>query len=392
MSHLIIDSKLPLEQEQIHAKAAKGKAKLPHLSAYSRAGVDTRSGADFAAQIKKLQKESAAHGQSPFADKVYPSRMNFASLMDVSFLKDYRQPLLVSAADGVGTKLHLAQLFDYHESVGIDLVAMCTNDLLCSAAKPVQFLDYIACGKLASEAMQQIIKSILKACQLAGCVLVGGETAEHPATMRKEQYDLAGFALGVLEAQDLIDGSHVKVGDVLIGLPSSGVHSNGLSLIRKLYLKDGLQLPDSKTEQDFLFHQILRPPTLVYEPILRPLLDKAKKLPIKGIAHITGGAFFENIPRILKDDLAVSIKSSAWEVPELFRAIAKGAELSFLEMLHIFNMGIGMVLIVSPQDSKAVLSELALRFKTVYPEIKAPPLEIGQVLPRKKAKEALLVL
>ena len=364
----------------------------PYVQAYSAAGVNTRSGARFVSQIKRLQKESVAHGQSPFAEKVYPSRMDFASLMDLSFLKDYTQPLLVSAADGVGTKLHLAQLFDYHKSVGIDLVAMCTNDLLCSGAKPVQFLDYIACAKLRSEPMQQIIAAILRGCQLAGCVLVGGETAEHPGIMGEEQYDLAGFALGVLEAKDLIDGSQIKVGDVVIGLPSSGIHSNGLSLVRQLYLKEGLQLPDRKADQDFLLHQVLSPPTLIYEPILRPLLDKAGELAIKGIAHITGGAFFENLPRIIENDLALSIESSAWDIPELFRVIAQRADLSFIEMLHIFNMGIGMVIVVSPQNSKAVIEELGLRLQEVYPEVKVPPLEIGQVLPRKKAKEALLVI
>ena len=363
-----------------------------HSKTYSAAGVDTKSGGIFVARIKKLQNESKGAGQGPF--RLYPSRMNFAALMDISFLREYSQPLLLSAADGVGTKLHLAQLFDYHKSVGIDLVGMCTNDLLCSGAKPVQFLDYIACGKLRAQAMEEVIEGILKACSSAGCILAGGETAEHPDIMKEEQYDLAGFALGILEARDLIDGSQAQVGDKLLAIPSSGIHSNGLSLVRKLYLKDGLRLPKSKAEQDFLFHKILVPPTVIYETTLRPLLEKERETSskaIRGIAHITGGGFFENIPRILKKDLAVRIQTSAWEPPEIFQVLRERARLSFAEMLGIFNMGFGMALIISRDASKAVLDELKIHFKKSYPEIESFPVEIGEIIPRKKSEEALIL-
>ena len=359
---------------------------------YKDAGVDTSSAGSFVDKIKNLQtkyfniyRNHSEHHPSKSSNyskqldnknnnenpKHYPSAMDFVALTDISFLKRYKRPLLASTNDGVGTKLHLAQLFNYHKTIGVDLVAMCSNDLLCSGAKTIGFLDYISCGKLQREAMEQVIESIMQACQFADCVLLGGETAEHPNLMSPKQYDLAGFAFGVLEAEDLIDGSTAQEGDLLLGLASSGLHANGFSLIRQLYLKDGLTLPESQVERDFIFNKILCPPTLIYEPILRPLLEKNSTKKIKGIAHITGGGFYENIPRILKKNLAVEIKKDAWKLPELFVDIQKRSGLDFKEMLGVFNMGIGMVIIVSPQDKDAIISELKAHLAQHYSKLVA---------------------
>ena len=360
-------------------------------NAYQKAGVDTHLGQAFTSLIKKLQKkESEKRKRSPFAQKIYPysSPMDFASLMDVSFLKKYKRPLLVTAVDGVGTKVHLAQLFDYHETVGIDLTAMCVNDILCSGAKSMQFLDYIACGQLVPAKMAKIIESILRACTQADCVLVGGETAEHPASMPPEQYDLAGFALGVVECEHLIDGQGLEPGDAVIGLPSSGVHSNGLSLIRELYLKEKLYLPEQKSDCDFLFEEILKKPTLIYEPVLRPLLAKEDKS-LRALVHITGGGFFENIPRVLKEGLGVTVQSSSWEIPSLFLSIAERGSLSTQEMLHIFNMGIGMAAFVRKETLTSSLALLRDSFETHYPEIKALPVQIGEVISRTKKQPVI---
>ncbi len=347
---------------------------------YRNSGVDTQAGTSFVSFIKGLQSESDESNGPSFAQNMLKSRMDFAALMDLSFVKEYERPILVSAADGVGTKVHLAQLFNHHKTIGIDLVAMCVNDLLCSGAKPLQFLDYIACGKLEpAERMQEVIQSILKACSMAGCVLAGGETAEHPDTMAPEQYDLAGFALGLVEHDQLIDGSQIKVGDVVIGLPSSGIHANGLSLVRKLYLKEGVHLPAASSERDFLLQQILAKPTLIYEPIVRSLLAGDQFTAIHGLCHITGGGFFENVPRILKPGLSAYIETSSWDVPQVFLQIAERANLSHEEMFHIFNMGMGMLMFVSETEVSSILNALRLVWQKVYPEIPALPQKLGRV-------------
>ena len=319
-----------------------------------------------------------------------PSQMDFAALMDVSFLKKYKHPILVSASDGVGTKLHLAQLFDYHKSIGIDLVAMCANDLLCSGAQTLQFLDYIACGKLIPERMEAIIASILEGCALADCVLAGGETAEHPDVMPAELYDLAGFAVGVVERDALLDGSSLQDGDIILGLPSSGVHANGYSLIRRLYLKKNLELPKSSSERDFLFNKLLVPSTLIYEPVIRPFLEtsqaqtKNQTKDIKALAHITGGGFAENVPRVLPAGLTAEIEKNSWDISPLFMDIAQRARLNFEEMTNVFNMGIGMVAIVAPENALRMREELQTRLHTTYPQIKAPVALLGKIKARAK--------
>ncbi len=361
---------------------------------YKNAGVNTHMGREFTSLIKKLQRENTQKGTemegNPFAKKLHVSPIDFVSLMDVTFLKEYKNPLLVTGVDGVGTKVELARLFDYHKTVGIDLVAMCVNDILCSGAKSMQFLDYIACGKLSLPKMKVIVESILTGCKQANCVLVGGETAEHPGTMPDEQYDLAGFAIGVVDREELVDGTTLQIGDIAIGLPSSGVHANGLSLIRKLYLKKGMGLPESKDDCDFLFTNILSKATVIYEPVLRPLLNQKGNV-VRAIAHVTGGGFFENIPRVLGKNIGVSIQLSSWETPDLFLQIAQRANLSQKEMLHTFNMGIGMIVFLSKESATDSLDSLKKSFQKNYPDIQNQPVIIGEIEPRKDGDAILTI-
>ncbi len=338
---------------------------------YRQAGVDTAAGRRFVKQIG--ESLSSTHSSA-----VIKGRADFAALFDLSLLKNYRAPLLVSSADGVGTKLHLAALFDRHETVGRDLVAMCLNDLLTTGARPLQFLDYIACGRLDLQRMATIVESIAAGCRQAGCALVGGETAEHPGIMAAEQYDLAGFAVGVVEKERMIDGSRIEAGDILIGLPSSGIHANGFSLVRKLFLQNGLQLPDSAADRNFLLQDILLKPTLIYEPVLRPLLEKGV-LP-KGMAHITGGGFYENLPRMLGEGLAILLRSDSWNIPSLFRQIASRGQLSNDEMHAVFNMGIGFVVVAAAAERDIFLQALQENFSRHYPQIEGRVVEIGKIV------------
>ncbi len=352
---------------------------------YEKAGVDTQAGQTFVHEILKLKKIREANTETFFSKKVISSNMNFAALMDLSFVKEYQRPLLLTATDGVGTKLLLAQLFDYHESVGIDLVAMCANDILCSGGQTIQFLDYIACGKLVPSRLKHIIESILRGCELAGCPLVGGETAEHPGTMKEKEYDLAGFAVGVVEANMLIDGKNIKEGDSIIGIPSSGPHSNGFSLIRKIFLRDSLYLPETSKEQEFIFRDILSKPTIIYEPILREVLQNEPSS-IKGLVHITGGGFFENIPRVLPENLIAQIEMQAWLLPEVFQKIQTEGPVSTEQMFSTFNMGMGMVVFASPEKVGYILSSINKNLQRVYPEIKARGVVIGDVVDKSKVK------
>ena len=348
-------------------------------NAYTQAGVNIETGAKFASFIKHEKKETGIAALTlDGANLSIPSNQDFASVLDLSFIKTYRYPLLISSTDGVGTKAHLAQLFDYHSSIGIDLVAMCSNDILCTGAKTLQFLDYIACSKLDLETMKKVVRSILEGCRQASCILVGGETAEHPKNTSKIEYDLAGFAAGVVERDALVDGSKIQAGDAIIALPSSGVHANGISLIRKLYLKDFEHLPDSSSDRDFLLNSILKVPTYIYDPVLRPIL-KHKDYRLHGIVHITGGAFYENIPRILTKGLGAVLELSASEIPSLFLQIADRAKVDLDEMCHIYNMGLGMLVFVAEEQKTQILEELQQSFAKTFPEAKAKPRMVGEI-------------
>ncbi|MCB1166446.1 MAG: phosphoribosylformylglycinamidine cyclo-ligase [Leptospiraceae bacterium] len=312
---------------------------------YRDSGVDTEAGQAFVKRI--TQSVKSTHNSN-----VLGPAAGFSAMYDASFLKQYDEPVIVSATDGVGTKLVLASLFDFHESVGIDLVAMCANDLLVGGAKAHFFLDYIATGKLDQDRMAAIVESISEGCRRCGCALVGGETAEHPDVMKADEYDLAGFVVGAVEKSKIIDGSAIKAGDQIIGLPSSGIHSNGLSLVRKLYLKDGA-LPSDDDTRTFLRDEILAKPTVLYEPIVAPLL---KEYSIHGMVHVTGGGFYENVPRVLPDALAAHFQP--WDLPAPFDRIITDSGLPVKEMHSTFNCGYGYLLVVPASNAESMLQRI----------------------------------
>lgn len=266
--------------------------------------------------------------------KIAPAIGGFSGLFPVN-TKKYKNPVLVASTDGVGTKLKIAQLVNNHRGVGIDLVAMCVNDVLTVGAEPVFFLDYFACGKLDLRIAQEVIKSIHRGCRQAGCILLGGETAEMPGFYKKGEYDLAGFAVGIVEKEKIIDGKKIKPGDCIFGLPSSGLHSNGFSLVRMVF---------SERELRKLSEELLKPTKIYTKEILFGAGRYAK-----GIAHITGGGFYDNIPRILPENCQAVIFKDSWQVPEIFSKIQRKGKISESEMFRVFNMGIGIVLISSEE-------------------------------------------
>ncbi len=262
----------------------------------------------------------------------------------------YKNPVLVSGADGVGTKLRIAMMMDKHDTIGIDCVAMCVNDIVCHGAKPLFFLDYLASGKTIPVKTAEIVKGIAEGCKSAGCALIGGETAEMPGFYADDDYDIAGFVVGIIDREKLIDGSNIKSGDVLIGLASSGVHSNGYSLVRKIFnQKDlGEYVPELKST----IGEALLEPTKIYVKTILSLIDKVE---IKGVAHITGGGFIENIPRIVPDGLCAKVDLSSFDEPYIFTLLRERGGLDKAEMYNIFNMGLGMVLAVSKDTADAAL-------------------------------------
>jgi len=311
---------------------------------YKKAGVDIQKAADFKQRIKSLVRKS-------FSKEVLKDIGGFGGFFKFPF-KNYQQPILVSSADGVGTKLKIATLVNKHDTVGIDLVAMNVNDILCTGAEPLFFLDYIAFSKLKPDVLFQIIKGINKACIQAGCSLIGGETAQLPGMYQKDEYDLAGFCVGVVERKNIIDGLKIKAGDLVVGLQSNGLHSNGFSLVRKVF---------SEKELKKLSEELLKPTRIYVKPILGLLRNtqSAIRNPLHGIAHITGGAFYDKIKRILPSDVEVLIKKDSWPVPSIFRLIQKKGNILDKEMYHTFNMGIGMVLIIEPKEVNTVILKLA---------------------------------
>ncbi len=260
-------------------------------------------------------------------------------------LKKFREPVLVSSTDGVGTKLKIAFLVDRHDSVGIDLVAMSVNDILCSGAEGLFFLDYISTGKIRPRILKEIVTGIARGCREAGYALIGGETAEMPGMYREDEYDVAGFAVGIVEKREIIDGSSIRPGDLVVGLESNGLHSNGYSLVRKVFREEELRR----------YSKELLKPTRLYP---RPVLAAKRAAEIKGIAHITGGAFYDKIPRIIPNGMAIEIEKESWRIPPIFSLIKKRANLDDREMYRTFNMGIGMVLVVSRGDANKVRNTL----------------------------------
>jgi phosphoribosylformylglycinamidine cyclo-ligase len=316
--------------------------------AYVDAGVNIEAGNLLVDRIRKLVSGVRTHG-------VLSDIGGFGGLFRPDF-QGMKDPVLVASTDGVGTKLRLAIQFDRHDSVGIDLVAMCVNDVLVQGAKPLFFLDYFATGRLDVDRAEQVIKGITLGCQQAGCALLGGETAEMPSMYGQEDYDLAGFCVGMVDNARLIDGSSIRVGDVVIGMAASGLHANGFSLVRAILDRSGLGPDDVLPGTGKTVREELLTPTIIYADGVRHLL---RDFDIKGMAHITGGGFYENIPRVLPVQVRADIRFGSWPVPPVFHWLRGQNAMQWEEMLQIFNCGVGFVLVVAPDNEEEVLGRLA---------------------------------
>ena len=316
---------------------------------YEESGVNLEAGYEVVSRIKPLVASTLRNGCMGGIGA-------FGGMFDLGEL-NYKHPVLVSGTDGVGTKLKLAFDMDKHDTVGIDAVAMCVNDILAQGAEPLIFLDYVAVGKNDPKVVEAIVSGVAEGCRQAGCALVGGETAEMPGMYDEDEYDIAGFSVGAVEKDKLIDCSKVAEGDVLVALPSSGVHSNGFSLVRKIVADNGLNLKKVYPElnPDKPLGEVLLTPTTIY---VKPVLELLKKVDVHGVAHITGGGFYENIPRILPEGVTAEIDTSSWQIPSVFRFLEKKGNIPHDEMFNIFNMGVGMVLAVSEKDVDETLKSL----------------------------------
>ena len=307
---------------------------------YKEAGVDITAGYRAVELMKKHVARTMPDGKADIG--------GFGGLFPLD-MTGMKEPVLVSGTDGVGTKLRIAQLLDKHDTIGIDCVAMCVNDIICCGAKPLLFLDYIACGRNVPERIAEIVGGVAEGCVQAGCALVGGETAEHPGTMAEDDYDLAGFSVGIVDKSKVIDNSRMQAGDVMIALPSSGVHSNGFSLVRKVFDVEhcDLKAPVEELHGASLGETLLAP-TRIY---VKPVLAVMKEVTVKGISHITGGGFYENMPRSIPKGLGVKIEKSAVRVPPIFPLIQKRGNISEHDMFNTFNMGVGMSVVVAKEDA-----------------------------------------
>ncbi len=324
--------------------------------AYEQAGVNIEAGYEAVQRMKK-------HVQKTMRPGVLGGLGGFGGMFDLSTL-NLKEPVLVSGTDGVGTKLMLAIMMDRHDTIGIDAVAMCVNDIVVQGAEPLYFLDYIACGKADPAKIEAIVKGVADGCEQAGCALVGGETAEMPGMYSEEDYDLAGFSVGACEKSALITGEDIKAGDVLIGLASSGIHSNGYSLVRKIFFQDAkMNLNDQVEELGSTLGEELIKPTRIY---VKPILEALKKFKLKGLAHITGGGFIENIPRMLPEGLGAKLAEDKWEVPAVFNLMQSLGKLDRLDMYNTFNMGTGMVIVVDEKDAEAVMEHFNAAGEKAY--------------------------
>lgn len=333
-------------------------------NAYAKAGVDVEAGYQVVDRIKKYAEKTKRLG-------VLGGLGGFGAAFDLSKL-DVKEPVLISGTDGVGTKLMLAIEADKHDTIGIDCVAMCVNDIVAAGAEPLYFLDYIATGRNHPEKLEKVVAGVAQGCLQSGAALIGGETAEMPDMYDTDDYDLAGFAVGIAEKSALIDGcKNVEAGDILLGLPSSGIHSNGYSLVRKIF--KGFDKQEILPELERPLGEELLEPTHIYVQELLPLI---KDNMIKGISHITGGGFYENLPRMFSDQLTAEIIEDSWEILPIFKALEKYGQVPHDEMFQIFNMGIGMVLAVAPEKAE----EVKQRVKCY---------EIGKITPR--VKQAVII-
>jgi phosphoribosylformylglycinamidine cyclo-ligase len=331
--------------------------------AYKQAGVDIAAGNEAVVRMKK-------HVRKTFRPEVLTDLGGFGALFGLDKSK-YEEPVLVSGTDGVGTKLKIAFAMDKHDTIGIDAVAMCVNDVVVQGAEPLFFLDYLACGKVVPEKIEAIVKGIADGCLMSGCALIGGETAEMPGMYSEDEYDIAGFTVGIVDKKKIIDGSRIAPGDAIIGLASSGVHSNGYSLVRKLLLEQqGMSLHDEVPELGGKLGDVLLEPTKIYVKTVLALLNE---IDIKGMAHITGGGFLENIPRVLPEGVNALIEYGSWPILPIFSLMQKAGSISNKDMFRTFNMGIGMVLVVPEAQAEQTvrlaesLGERAYRIGTVTP-------------------------
>jgi phosphoribosylformylglycinamidine cyclo-ligase len=329
---------------------------------YRDAGVDIDAGDALVKNIGPFARRTLREG-------VLAGIGGFGALFEIS--RNYREPVLVAGTDGVGTKLKLAVELNRHGSIGIDLVAMSVNDILTQGAEPLFFLDYYACGKLDVKTATAVIRGIAAGCERAGCALIGGETAEMPGMYPEGDYDLAGFAVGIVEKSRIIDGSGIAEGDVALGLASSGAHSNGYSLIRKIIAMKGVNL--SARLRGRVLRDVILEPTRIY---VKPVLNLIGKVTVKGLAHITGGGLIENVPRILPGKLAARIERDAWPMPPLFGWLQRQGNIDDRELYRVFNCGIGMVAIVSPERSAAAIRLLHAAGETAW--------RIGRIVRRRK--------
>ncbi len=337
---------------------------------YRDAGVDIDAGDALVEAIKPFAKRTMREG-------VLGGIGGFGGLFEIS--KKYKEPVLVSGTDGVGTKLKLAFELNRHDTVGIDLVAMSVNDILVQGAEPLFFLDYFACGKLDVPTATAVVKGIAQGCEQSGCALLGGETAEMPGMYPDGEYDLAGFAVGAVEKSQLIDGSKIAPGDVVLGLASSGIHSNGYSLVRKII---SVAKPD--LEADFhgrKLSDVLMAPTRIY---VKPLLALMQSMEVKGMVHITGGGLVENIPRVLADNLTAVLDGKSWTMPPLFQWLQQHGGVADAEMHRVFNCGIGMTVIVAKENADAAMAQLQAAGETVY--------RIGEIRTREEGQAQTVVV
>lgn len=344
-------------QEIGYKKYMENNSGMENEMDYKNAGVDIEAGYKSVELMKQYVKETTR-------PEVLGGLGGFSGAFSMSAFKDMENPTLVSGTDGVGTKIKLAFLMDKHDTVGIDCVAMCVNDIACAGGEPLFFLDYIACGKNYPEKIATIVKGVAEGCKQAGCALIGGETAEHPGLMPEDEYDLAGFAVGVVDEKKLITGADIKPGDKLIGIASSGVHSNGFSLVRKVFEMTKESLDTYYEELGATLGETLITPTRIYVKALKSVRDAG--VTIKGCSHITGGGFYENIPRMLPDGITAVVKKDSYEIPAIFKLMQKKGNLEEKMMYNTYNMGLGMILAVDPADEQKTLAALAAAGEKAY--------------------------
>jgi len=315
--------------------------------AYKRAGVDIEKAGEFVKRIKSFVTETHTKG-------VMTDIGGFGGLFKLD-IQNFKEPVLVASTDGVGTKLKLAFSFDRHDTIGIDLVAMSVNDILVQGAKPLFFLDYFATGKLDSDKAEAVVRGIAQGCKIAGCALLGGETAEMPDFYQPGEYDLSGFCVGVVEHSMIIDGRSVRPGDTIIGLASSGLHANGFSLVRKVLRNSGLIPEDTFPGSTSTVREVLLEPTRIY---VTEIFSIMRDIPINGMVHVTGGGFYDNIPRVVQNKLSSRIRFGSWDIPPVMNWIKNEESMSWEDMLQVFNCGIGFIMVIPTEHTEDVLSRL----------------------------------